>query len=368
MSKSRRKAGVRAYAAGMSSSVCSFAYDGRGRGPACVASELPRGICRRHVSAKRALLLVAAAAAFGSWQSASAGFPERPLRIIQGFSIGGISDTLARIIGDKLGAQIGQPVVVEARPGAGGLISMRAAYEATPDGYTMLLGNSAITVSPQRSKKPPFDPMKVLVPVSMIGTAPSILLANPSRPIHSVKELIEYAKERPGKVDCATSGIGTTNDLGVHLLNYMAHVKILNVPYKGSGPSLNAVLGDETPLSFAPLLPSIPHVKYGRLTALGVSSAERNAALPDVPAIAETIPGYEDVGFYSLVAHYRTPRKIVERLHKEINEALADAQVRDRLEKFGVNVKIMSRRQFAEFIHKDAAKWANLVQQAHLVL
>jgi tripartite-type tricarboxylate transporter receptor subunit TctC len=294
-------------------------------------------------------------------------YPYRPIRIIQGFSAGGVSDTLARIVGEKLGERLGQPIVVEGRPGGGGIVGMTTVVEATPDGYTLLLGNSSITVSANRRDKPRFDPMKMFVPVSMIGTAPSILLANPSVPIKSVKELIAYAKSRPGQVNCATSGIGTTNDLGVHLMNHMAAIKIMNVPYKGSGPSMNAALGNETPLSFAPLLPAIPHVQNRRLTAVGVSSLKRNQALPDVPAIAEGLPGYETVGFFSIVAHREVPKKVIELLHREINAVLALPDVQRNLIRLGTDVAIMTIPESADFIEKDAKKWADLVRSAGLV-
>src|SRR5436853_4823797 len=163
-------------------------------------------------------------------------YPIKPIRIIQGFSMGGISDTLARVVGEKVGERLGQPIVVESRPGGGGITGMTTVATATPDGYTLLLANTSITIAPSRKDKLPFDPMKAFAPVSMIGDAPSILLAHPSMPVSSIRELIAYAKARPGKIDCATSGIGTTNDLGVHLLNQMAGIRIQNVPYKGSGP------------------------------------------------------------------------------------------------------------------------------------
>lgn len=294
-------------------------------------------------------------------------YPYRPIRIIQGFSAGGVSDTLARIVGDKLGERLGQPIVVEARPGGGGIVGMTTVLGSTPDGYTLLLGNSAITVSPNRKDKLPFDPMKMFVPVSMIGTAPSILLANPSMPVSSVTELIAYAKTMPGKVNCATSGIGTTNDLGVHLLNYMAGIKIINVPYKGSGPSLIAALGNETPLSFAPLLPAIPLVKQGRLKAIGMSGLKRNQALPNVPTIAEGLPGYDDVGFYSIVASRDVPKPVIELLHNEINKVLALPDVQTHLNSLGLDVGIMTRREFADFIRKDAEKWSELVHKGNLV-
>jgi len=317
----------------------------------------------------RTALLFALAMGF-TLQTVSAAdvYPRRPIRIVQGFSAGGISDTLARIVGEKLEKRFGQPVIVETRSGGGGVVGMEAVVDATPDGYTLLLGNSAITISPNRKEKLRFDPLRAFVPVSMIGTAPSILVANPAVPASSVAELITYVKAHPGKVDCATSGVGTSNDLAVHLLNHMAHIKITNIPYKGSGPSLTAAVANETPLSFAPVLAAIPHVKQGRLKALGVSSLKRNHAFPDVPAIAETIPGYEDVGFYSIVAPRGAPNTVIELLHREINAALALPDVQTRLTNLGLDVPIMTRSEFGEFIAKDARKWQELVRETNVAL
>jgi tripartite-type tricarboxylate transporter receptor subunit TctC len=315
------------------------------------------------------MLAIAGGAACAQLARAADGkYPYKPIRIIQGFSIGGISDTLARIVGDKLGARLGQAVVVEARAGAGGIVGMTAVAGATPDGYTFLLGNAIMTISPNLKQKPPFDPMTMFVPVSMIGTAPSVLMANPSMPVNSITELIAYAKARPGQVNCATSGVGTSNDLAVHLLNSMAGITIVTVPYKGSGPSLTAVLGNETPLSFGPLLPAIPQVKAKRLIGLGITSLERNHALPDVPAIAEVLPGYEDVGFYSIVARHDVPKPIIEFLHKEINAVLALPDVQKRLTEQGLDARVMTRQDFADFIKRDAERWRDLVQKAHLVM
>jgi tripartite-type tricarboxylate transporter receptor subunit TctC len=301
-------------------------------------------------------------------RAADGKYPYKPIRIIQGFSIGGISDTLARIVGDRLGVRLGQAIVVEARAGAGGIVGMTAVAGATPDGYTLLLGNAIMTISPNLKQKPPFDPIKMFVPVSMIGTAPSVLMANPLMPVSSIKELIAYAKARPGAINCATSGVGTSNDLAVHLLNSMAGIDIVTVPYKGSGPSLTAVLGNETPLSFGPLLPAIPQMKAKRLIGLGITSLERSQALPEVPAIAEVLPGYEDVGFYSIVAHHDIPRPIIEFLHKEINAVLAMPDVQKHLTEQGLDARVMTRQEFADFIARDAARWKDLVQKAHLVL
>lgn len=294
-------------------------------------------------------------------------YPTRPIRIVQGFSAGGVSDTLARIAGDKLGERLGQPVVVEGRSGGGGIVGMTTVAEATPDGYTLLLGQTSITIANSRTDKPRFDPMKEFVPVSMFGTAPSILLAHPSAPVKSVKDLIALAKAKPGTVNCATSGIGTTNDLGVHLLNSMTGGKIVPVPYKGSGPSMNAALGNETPLSFAPLLPAIPHVQNRRLVPLGMSGLKRNAVLPDVPAIAEEVPGYQADGFFGIVASRKVPKPIIERLHREFNAVLALPEIQKNFTRQGLEIEIMTIPQFAEFLERDAKRWSELVRKAGLV-
>ena len=295
-------------------------------------------------------------------------YPYRPIRIIQGFSAGGVSDTLARIVGDKLQERLGQPIVVAAKPGGGGVIGMVTVIESTHDGYTLLLANSsAITISPNKIDKPRFDPMTTFVPVSMFGTAPSILLANNAMPVNSMSELITHAKRMPGKINSATSGIGTTNDLGIHLLNQMAGIKIVNIPYKGSGPSLTAALGNETSLSFAPLLPSIPHVQNRRLKPLGLSGLKRNQALPDVPTIADTVPGFDAVGFFGIMAYNAVPKPIVNLLHKEINVVLAMPDVQSHFVRLGMDINIMTMKEFGDFVQTDAKRWADLVREAKLV-
>jgi len=293
-------------------------------------------------------------------------FPTKPVRIIQGFSIGGISDTIARILGEGLGERLGQPVVVEARAGAGGVVGMAAVRAAPRDGYTLMLGNTVLTITGNKQDKPAFDPMSEFVAVAMIGTSPSILLANRSFPVGDLKQLIAFAKVRPGQIDCATSGVGSTNDLALHLFNHMAGLKLATVPYKGSGPALTATLGGETPLIFSPLLPAIAPVRSGRLKAFGVSGTTRSAALPEVPAIAELLPGYEAVGFSGIVAPTGVPAPVLERLHKEINAVLGMPAVRKRLDAQGVDVAVMSRDEFGTFLNRDAKRWTELVQKANL--
>jgi tripartite-type tricarboxylate transporter receptor subunit TctC len=294
-------------------------------------------------------------------------YPYRPIRIIQGFSPGGVSDTLARIVGDKLGEKLGQPIVVAAKSGGGGIVGMTTVVDATPDGYTLLLGNSALTIMPHRKEKLTFDTLKAFVPISMFGTAPSILLAHPSMPVGTMPELIAYAKKMPGKINAATSGIGTTNDLGIHLINHMAGIKLMNVPYKGSGPSLTAALGNETSLSFAPLLPAIPHVQNKRLKAIGLSSPKRNPAVPDVPTIAEGLPGFEAVGFFGIVASRSVPQPIVQLLHREINIVLAMQDVQGHFARLGLDTQIMTMKEFDAFIQADTKRWGEVVRGANLV-
>ena len=322
-------------------------------------------IASRHATIAIAVALAAIAATNAAAQDR---YPYRPIRIIQGFSAGGVSDTLARIVGDKLHERLGQPIVVAAKPGGGGLIGMVTVIESTHDGYTLLLANSsAITISPNKTDKPRFDPITTFVPVSMFGTAPSILLANNAMPVNSMSELIAHAKRMPGKINSATSGVGTTNDLGIHLLNQMAGIKIMNIPYKGSGPSLTAALGNETSLSFAPLLPSIPHVQNKRLKPLGLSGLKRNQALPDVPTIAETVPGFDAVGFFGIMAHNAVSKPIVSQLHKEINTVLAMPDVQAHFVRLGMDISIMTMQEFGDFIRTDAKRWADLVKEAKLV-
>jgi tripartite-type tricarboxylate transporter receptor subunit TctC len=310
------------------------------------------------------------ATAVAAMQIAEAGdtYPTRPVRIVHGFSPGGMTDTLARILGEPLEARLGEAFVVEARPGGAGVLGMAAVAEATPDGYTLLLGNAAITISPNRKEKLAFDPLTAFIPVSMIGTAPSVLVAQPSLPVTSVAELISLARTRPGNLKCATSGVARSSDLAVHLLNQMAGISIQNVPYKGSRRALTAAIVNHAPISFAPVLPAIAHLKQGRLKALGVSSLKRNRLFPEVPAIAETVPGYENVGFYSIVAPRGVPMSVVDMLHRNINAVLARPAIQLRTGNAGLTVMTMTRSELAQYITRDARKWKKLVTAAELAL
>ncbi len=295
-------------------------------------------------------------------------YPNRPLRLITGFLPGGISDTLARVVGEKLGERIGQRVVIDGRPGAGGLISLEIAAGSTPDGYTLLLGTPAVTISPSFTRKLSFDPLNSFAAVSMLGSSPTITVVNPAVPADSMKELIALAKAKPGQLNYASSGQGTTNHLAGELLKTMAGIQITPITYKGAALTLLATISGETQLTFSPLLPAIPHIKSGKLRGLAVTSAKRSTSLPDTPAIAETLPGYDVTSWYGILVPAKTPQAIIARLNTEINRVLETRDVKERLTAQGVEVAGSSSVELAAFIKNDAVRWAKLVKESGIRL
>jgi len=295
-------------------------------------------------------------------------YPNRPLRLITGFLPGGISDTLARVVGEKLGERIGQRVVIDGRPGAGGLISLEIAAGSTPDGYTLLLCTPAVTISPSFTRKLSFDPLNSFAAVSMLGSSPTITVVNPAVPADSMKELIALAKAKPGQLNYASSGQGTTNHLAGELLKTMAGIQITPITYKGAALTLLATISGETQLTFSPLLPAIPHIKSGKLRGLAVTSAKRSTALPDTPAIAETLPGYDVTSGYGILVPAKTPQAIIARLNTEINRVLETRDVKERLTAQGVEVAGSSSVELAAFIKNDAVRWAKLVKESGIRL
>jgi tripartite-type tricarboxylate transporter receptor subunit TctC len=318
------------------------------------------------------VLMIAALAAGSTLAQAAApapaDYPNRPLRLITGFLPGGISDTLARIVGENLGERLGQRVVIDGRPGAGGMISLEIAATATADGHTLLLGTPAVTISPSFKRKLAFDPLQSFAAVTMLGSSPTIAVVHPAVAANSVTELIALAKSRPGQINYASSGQGTTNHLAGELLKAMAGVQITHVPYKGAALTLLATISGETQLTFSPLLPAIPHVKSGKLKGIAVTSARRSTALPELPAVAETLPGYDVTSWYAILVPAKTPQAIVARLNSEINKVLATPEVRERLSAQGVEVAGSSSAELAAFIKTDAVRWAKLVKDAGIRL
>ncbi len=291
-------------------------------------------------------------------------YPSRPLRLITGFLPGGVSDTIARVVGDKLGEQLGQRVVIDGRPGAGGVLSMNLAAEATPDGYTIYLGQPVILISRLFKNKPRYDPVAAFAPVSMIGIGPTMMTVHPSLPVNSVKDLIAYAKTQPGGLRFGSSGAGTTNHFAGELFRVMAGIPLTHIPYKGAALNVIGVVQGEVQIAFLPFLAAMPHVKSGRLKALATSGAKRSPAVPDLPAISETIPGYDVSAWYGIIVPVKTPKAIVARLDAELQKVTKAPEVVQRLESQGVDVEYMDPARFGAFIREDAVRWEKLVRSA----
>jgi tripartite-type tricarboxylate transporter receptor subunit TctC len=295
-------------------------------------------------------------------------FPSRPLRLITGFLPGGVSDTVARVTGEKLGELLGQRVIIDGRPGAGGVLSMEIAMNANPDGHTLYLGQPVITISPNFKKKPAFDPIKAFAPVSLIGFGSTMMVVHPGTPAANVKELVAYAKSQPpGTLRFGHSGMGSTNHLAGELFSVMTGVKLTPIPYKGAAANVVAVLQGEIHIAMLPTLAAIPQVKSGRLKAIGITGAKRSPAAPDVPTIGETLKGYEVPVWYGFLVTAKTPTPIVNKLHAETQRAL-QSDVKDKLAAQGIETQLSTRAEFAQLIQQDAARWAKLVKEAGIVL
>jgi tripartite-type tricarboxylate transporter receptor subunit TctC len=318
------------------------------------------------LGAAGAIAMAVNAPAFG--QGAD-NFPSRPMRLITGFQPGGVSDTVARVTGEKVGEILGQRIIVDGRPGAGGVLSMELAANANPDGHTIYMGQPVITISPNFKNKPPFDPMQAFAPVSLIGFGQTMMVVHPATPASSVKELIALGRSQPpGSLRFGHSGVGSTNHLAGELFAIMSGVKLTPIPYKGAASNQLALMQGEIQISMLPVLAAIPQVKAGRLKAIGVTGAKRSQAVPDVPTIGETLPGYEVPVWYGFVITAKTPAAIVDKLHAATQKALLAPEVKDRLFSQGVETQPMSRAEFGKLVREDAVRWAKLVKDAGITL
>jgi tripartite-type tricarboxylate transporter receptor subunit TctC len=290
-------------------------------------------------------------------------FPSRPIRFVVGFSPGGGTDTVARIIAQKLGSSLGQPIVVDNRPGAGGAMASEFAAKSEPDGYTILFISSSFTIAPNFQKLS-FDPVKDFSPVTLVSSAPLLLVVNPKVPANSVQQLLAQAKEHPGKLNYASAGIGSGLHIAGELFKSMAHVDIVHVPYKGA-VGVSDLLAGTVQMSFAGIPQTIQQVKAGQLVALAVTSAKRSPFLPDIPTIAESgVPGYDMESWYGVVAPAGVPKARLEFLSAEIRRALADPKIKEQLAREGHEVRATSPKEFADLIDSEMKKWADLVRTA----
>ncbi len=311
-----------------------------------------------------AALLAAAAFAAGAQQ----GFPSRPVRLIVPYPPGGNVDITARIIGPTLGEQLGQSIVVDNRGGGGGNVGAHLVAKAAPDGHTLLMGSSGpLSINPVVVSNLPYDPVKDYAPISRVHVVPLVVLAGPKSGIGSVKELIERARANPGKLATASAGTGTTNHFGIELFNTMAGVKLLHVPYKGSGPALAEMLGGQVPLMFDQLSASIGYIRDGRLKALAVASARRASVLPGVPTLDESgLRGYEASTFIGVLAPANTPKPVVARLNAAMRKVMDTAVVREKFLGLGAEPGSSSPEEFSKLIAEELNKWRDVAKRAGL--
>ena len=297
---------------------------------------------------------------------AQAAYPSKPITIIVPFSAGGTTDILARVVGQFMSNDLGQPVVIDNRAGAGGNIGGQAAARATPDGYTIFMGTVGThAINQSLYKKMPFDPIKDFAPLSRVAMVPNLLVANPSQPYKNVKELIAYAKANPGKINFGSSGAGSSIHLSGELFKQMAGVDMQHVPYRGSAPAVSDLLGGQINLMFDNMPSAIPHVKGGKLRPLAVTTAKRSPALPDVPTIAESgVPGYEATSWFGLLAPAGTPAPVIAKLNASILKALANPEVKKKLAEQGAEAAGEKPEQFAAFIAAETAKWGKVVKES----
>lgn len=303
--------------------------------------------------------------AFGA---AAPEYPTRPLRFIVPFPPGGGNDTMARMIGNKLAAALGQQVVIDNRAGAGGVIGAEMAARAAPDGYTLFLGGVASHgIVPNLNPKVGYDPIGDFAPVSLIASAPLILVVHPAVPATSVKELVQLAKARPGQLNFASNGTGGSSHLAAELFKISTGTDMVHVPYKGLTPALTDLLSGQVQLMFSSTVAMLPQVRAGRLRPLALTSAKRSAAIPDLPTVGESgLPGYETASWYGVLAPAGTANFIVERLNREIAKAVQMPDITARLISEGAEPAGGSPAQFAAHIKTELARWSQVVRQANI--
>jgi len=294
-------------------------------------------------------------------------YPSRPVRIIVGQAAGSGSDTVARLIGQFLSERLGQPFVIENRPGAGGNIATEAVVRSSPDGYTLLLVNSANTINATLYEKLNFDFIRDIAPISGLATFSFVMEVNPSLPTKTLPEFIVFAKANPGKINMASAGSGSTHHVSGELFKMMAGVEMVHVPYRGSSPALTDLLAGQVQVMFDATPSSLPHIRAGKLRPLAVTTATRLEVLPDVPTLGDFVPGYEASSWLGFGAPKNTPAAVVDRLNKEINLAISDSAIKARLVDLGgLVLPPSSPAEFGKFLARDTEKWARVIRTANI--
>jgi tripartite-type tricarboxylate transporter receptor subunit TctC len=317
---------------------------------------------------RKFLQLAAGAAAFPAqarfaWAQS---YPTRPVRLIVQVQAGSAPDIIARVIGEWLSQRLGQPIFIDNRPGASGNIGTESVIRAAPDGYTLLFCMSANAINTTLFDNLRFNFMRDMTPVALIGRIPLVLEIHPSVPAKTVPEFIAYAKANPGKINMASDGNGSVSHVAGELFKMMTGINMQHVPYRGTGPALNDLLAGQVQIMFETMSGSIGQIRAGNLRALAVTTATRSQALPDIPTVAEFVPGYEASNFHGLGAPSNTPAEIIERLNKEVNAGLADPKIKARLADLGGDVLALSPADFGKLIADETEKWGKVIRAANI--
>jgi tripartite-type tricarboxylate transporter receptor subunit TctC len=313
--------------------------------------------------------LLAAIAVFSASAFAQ-DYPSKPIRLIVPFAAGGGNDNIARLVGKPLTDSVGQPLVIDNRPGAGGVLGAELAAKAPPDGYTLFLGGvGSHALNPNLIEKLPYDPIRDFAPVILLAQAPLILVVHPSVPARTFSEFVAYARSNPGKLNFASNGNGSSAQLAAVMFDSMAGVEMVHVPYKGLAPALTDLLSGQVQLMFSSVVAILPHIKAGKLRALAVTGAKRMPSLPEVPTVAESgFPGYEASSWYGILAPAGTPRQIVAKLNAEFSKALGQPEVRSSLLADGAEPVGGSSESFAAYIRSEKERMGKLIRDTHIRL
>ena len=318
------------------------------------------------IFAAAAILAVAASSAAFA-QTTSANYPIKPIRMVVPFAPGGGTDVIARHLAARMSESLKRQIVVDNRAGANGIVGTEHVANAPTDGYTLLFVSSPHSVNPSLYVKLPYDTVRDFAPVSMAATSPYVLVAHGSLPVRTVKELIALAKARPGQIDYASGGSGSSAHLAAELFNQMAGIKLREIPYKGAGPALTAVLAGQVALVFGNALTVKPHIHSGRLRALGIASPKRSASAPELPTIAESgVPGYSADAVLGVLAPARTPRPIVELLNAEVHKAMRSAEMAEAMKAVGVEAALSTPEAFSQLIEAEIQRWGKVVRALNL--
>jgi len=311
-------------------------------------------------------IIVFVTSLFGTVQILAQSYPAKPVRIIVPFAAGGGTDILARMLAQRYTENLGQPFLVDNRTGANGNIGAELVAKANADGSTLLLTTNVLTTNPWLYKNMSFNVERDFAPITLAGSSPNLLVIHPSLPIYSVKELIALARKRPGELTIAGAGNGTPSHLAGELFKQTARVDLLAIAYKGTGASLNDLIGGQVMMSFGSLAGLVPIVKSGRIRALAVSSLKRNLILPEVPTVAETYPGFEVATWYGLLAPAQTSREIIRRLQQETVRALSHPELKSKLVAQGIDGSGMDASQFTHLIKNDLLRWQKVIRDGNI--